>query len=125
MPSANPPSPPQIALNETLPAADQAPAAQITVPAISVKGDLRLEEVRAFLEQHANDLLACLSKPGESVEVKWTVEADGSVKNIQITSSGGTQTLKNCLSQQMEKWSFLVPKDGRKAQVTATFLRLG
>ncbi|MCE5334816.1 MAG: VWA domain-containing protein [Desulfobacteraceae bacterium] len=105
---------------ENLPAREKPSVApSITVETLSVAGKPGKAMVREFFEAHRAELLACMGNAGtgsRKVQIKWTIDADGTVKNIVIPIAG----LSKCWTELMSRWVFQPPQDGRKATVSMT-----
>jgi len=92
---------------------------EFAIESLTVKGGLSKEAVKQVVEQNLALILQCFAghSPPSRLTLEWTIDKNGSVVNVRVTSGRGTD---NCVGSQVGKWSFPVPKDGRKVDVKVT-----
>ncbi len=94
---------------------------ELFIKSMKVEGGLSKETVRYVVEQNLSQIRQCFNGDIASsrLTLEWTVNRNGSVVNVRATSglSSSDKTLMNCISGQVEKWSFPAPKDGRSVHV--------
>ena len=104
----------------TPPPVAASPSFTITIDTVAVKGRLAEASVRKYVQEHKSELLHCLREAGNmprgKILINWTIDADGTVKDIRISPDGGRR-LSACLIAQIGKWRFSTPEDGKKVYV--------
>ncbi len=102
----------------------EAPTSRIIIEDLKVEGRDR-REIRRYVEQHTADLLQCVQKEKfhkkDKMTLKWTIDKDGVVKDVQISAyGGGVNELIRCLRGEVEKWVFQTPARSGTARVVMT-----
>jgi Ca-activated chloride channel family protein len=97
---------------------------ELVIESLKVQGGLSKETVRNVVEQNLPMIERCFSTPVASLRLTlhWTIDKNGSVVNFHAVSglSGFDRTVANCVTTQVEKWSFPAPKNGGKVDVKVT-----
>jgi Ca-activated chloride channel homolog len=98
------------------------PSLTVTIGAMTVKGRLSESLIREVVEEHKDELVQCLESVGKmtrgKIFISWTIDADGTVKDIRISPNTGRHDLVSCLTAQIGRWRFQAPEDGKRALVT-------
>jgi hypothetical protein len=93
-------------------------------------GDSEREQLNRIVRQHVRALQACyeralVKKPDlkGKIVLSWTVEADGSVDEVEVESNTlGDPEVTRCLSAQPKTWTFPKPARGEPVRVSFPFV---
>jgi TonB family protein len=98
-------------------------------PAAKVQGALDRAEIGRVVARHANEVKWCyeteLAKNPHlagRVDVRFTIEATGTVSDSAVESSTlGNATVETCIARAVRRWEFPKPADGKQVIVTYPF----
>jgi outer membrane biosynthesis protein TonB len=95
----------------------------LTVKDIKVTRGLAKDDALKTVQAHLSEIekyCAGSGLPGDFV-LKMTLNADGTVKDVQVLSGiSSNDQARQCIIGQVKKWKFPAAKDGRKVTVTVT-----
>lgn len=103
------------------------PVYPVKVVKVKAKGGLSKNAVLRIVERQAKILASCLPalQQAFTIEVKLTIDADGTVKNIENVSSGlKDKAAEQCLLKTIRGWKFDRNAAGKITEATIT-LRIG
>ncbi|MFZ2447950.1 MAG: VIT domain-containing protein [Syntrophobacteraceae bacterium] len=100
-------------------------ASGIKIVDLKVQGGLSEKIVKQFILQGLERFPECIRKSGAklsgaTLSITFTVGPNGAIKNVRISRERGDAPGLKCLTEQVERWSFPAPKDGKEVQVVAT-----
>ena len=101
------------------------PPLSIKINKITVSGGLGKDAVRSTAEQQLKTLSSCFQNMilRGAIEIRFTITANGTVNNIQVTSSDTkNKTVKQCIIGQIRSWTFPAQEDGKDTNATVTLL---
>ncbi len=91
-------------------------------------GSIGREALAKVLQEHSGEITACYQRELEQdrslegkVKLKWTVQADGSVTDVEVDGAGTTlpnRRAVDCMVSRVAGWRFPPPKDGAIAVIT-------
>lgn len=98
----------------------RAGTAGLDISSFTIKGALSENTVRGYVKAHLSDLLQCVKTEGTGgkILVKWSIDSDGTVKDIIIEPETVSWNVGECLKAEIAKWSFSAVPDGKKTHVT-------
>jgi Ca-activated chloride channel family protein len=100
------------------------PPLSVKISRLSVTGGLDKNAVRTTVEQHLNALQACFQNMilRETIEIRITIAANGTAKNVEIVNSATKNEIKQCIIQQVKKWQFPTSAGGKDKEATVRVL---
>ncbi|MBM4272266.1 MAG: AgmX/PglI C-terminal domain-containing protein [Deltaproteobacteria bacterium] len=101
------------------------PVIALTVGDVTATKGLAKDEIVKVVEAHTNEIERCFAGSGlkEKLILKFVVNPDGTVSNVQALSSiFRDKTLRQCVTEQVKKWQFPSLKSGREVKVTVTLV---
>jgi outer membrane biosynthesis protein TonB len=105
--------------------AEEKKTTAMTIGEITAIGGLNREIIRTVVEKNKETLETCSQRniSGGKVVLVLTINPNGTVKNIQVTSSTlKNNTITQCFVDTLKKLLFPVATDGHATTATITFI---